>query len=89
MQAGAVSAILGGPVDLNKTTGGTVTLSGANTYTGTTTVSGGTLNLGGGQTLNVGGAGFDWQGGTLRDAVSEGPEAPHDDPQKQPAPICS
>src|SRR5213075_2123788 len=45
MQSGAVSAILGGTVGLAKTTGGTVTLSGANTYTGTTTVSAGTLNL--------------------------------------------
>ena len=31
---------------LNKTTGGTVTLSGANAYTGTTAVSAGTLRLG-------------------------------------------
>ncbi len=44
-QNGTVSAILGGTVGLNKTTTGTVTLSGANTFTGTTTVSAGTLNL--------------------------------------------
>ena len=48
MQAGSVSAKLGGAVGLNKTTGGTLTLSGANTYNGTTTVSAGTLLLSGG-----------------------------------------
>ncbi|OQW79978.1 MAG: hypothetical protein BVN35_00975 [Proteobacteria bacterium ST_bin11] len=46
LQAGAVSAKLDGNVGLNKTTGGTVTLSGANTYTGSTQVSAGTLTLG-------------------------------------------
>ena len=46
MQAGSVSAILGGAAGLNKTTAGTVTLSGANTYTGATTVNAGTLALG-------------------------------------------
>ncbi|QSB02934.1 autotransporter domain-containing protein [Methylomonas sp. EFPC1] len=46
MQAGTVSAALGGSVGLNKTTAGTVTLSGSNTYTGTTQVSAGTLALG-------------------------------------------
>ena len=45
LRAGSVGGILGGAVGLNKTTSGTVTLTGANTYTGTTTVSGGTLNL--------------------------------------------
>ena len=42
-----MSAILGGvAVGLNKSTAGTVILSGANTYTGTTAVSAGTLRLG-------------------------------------------
>ncbi len=43
---GTVSAILAGSgIALNKTTNGTVTLAGANTYTGATTVSAGTLIL--------------------------------------------
>jgi autotransporter-associated beta strand protein len=44
-QSGTVSAILGGTVGLNKTTGGILTLSGVNTYTGATSVSVGTLEL--------------------------------------------
>jgi fibronectin-binding autotransporter adhesin len=43
VQSGTVSAILGGSVGLNKTTGGTVTLSKANTYTGLTNITAGTL----------------------------------------------
>ncbi|MEY3895957.1 MAG: hypothetical protein RLZZ214_1477, partial [Verrucomicrobiota bacterium] len=43
VQSGSISAILGGSIGLNKTTGGTVTLSGANSYTGATLVSAGTL----------------------------------------------
>ncbi len=46
-QSGTVSAILGGTVGLNKTAGGTLILSGANTYTGATSVSAGTLELNG------------------------------------------
>jgi autotransporter-associated beta strand protein len=45
VRSGTVSAKLGGAATLTKTTGGTVTLSGANTYTGLTTVSEGTLKL--------------------------------------------
>lgn len=52
MQAGSVSAILGGTAGLNKTTTGTVTLSGANTYTGTTQISAGTLALSGSGALS-------------------------------------
>ena len=43
VQSGSISAILAGAVALNKTTTGTAILSGANTYTGVTTVSAGTL----------------------------------------------
>ncbi|MBD9355791.1 autotransporter domain-containing protein [Methylomonas albis] len=46
VQAGTVSAALGGSVGLTKTTAGTVTLSGINAYTGNTQVSAGTLALG-------------------------------------------
>jgi fibronectin-binding autotransporter adhesin len=50
VQSGTVSAILAGGVGLNKTTSGTVTLSGNNAYTGTTTISAGTLQVGSGGT---------------------------------------
>jgi len=46
MQNGSVSAILDGAVALNKTTGGAVTLSGNNTYSGPTTITAGTLAYG-------------------------------------------
>ncbi len=51
MRSGSVSAILGGAVGLDKTTAGTVTLSGANTYTGTTHIADGTLRLAGGSAI--------------------------------------
>ncbi|AMK78402.1 hypothetical protein A1342_06145 [Methylomonas methanica] len=51
LQDGTVSAKLGGSVGLNKTTAGLVTLSGTNSYTGTTQVSGGTLALGAGNVI--------------------------------------
>lgn len=46
VRSGTVTGRLGGAVGLTKTTAGIVTLSGSNGYTGTTTVSGGTLALG-------------------------------------------
>jgi len=48
LQGGTTSAnvILAGTAGATKTTSGTVTLSGANTYTGTTTLNAGTLQLG-------------------------------------------
>ncbi|MBL0182567.1 MAG: autotransporter-associated beta strand repeat-containing protein [Chitinophagaceae bacterium] len=45
MQSGSVSAILAGAVNLTKTTAGTVTMSGANTYTGVTTITTGILSV--------------------------------------------
>ncbi len=45
VESGLVSARLGGTGSLTKTTAGTVTLSNTNTYTGSTTVSAGTLEI--------------------------------------------
>jgi fibronectin-binding autotransporter adhesin len=53
MRSGTVSANLGGSVGLNKTTAGTVTLNGTNTYSGLTSISGtGTLALGAAGSIN-------------------------------------
>ena len=43
VRSGSASAILGGTAALTKNTDGTVTLTGANTYTGATTINDGTL----------------------------------------------
>ncbi|MFM2068257.1 MAG: hypothetical protein RLZZ584_3166, partial [Pseudomonadota bacterium] len=54
VRSGSVSAVLAGStprIGLTKTTGGSVTLSAANTFTGTTDVSAGTLNLNHGSAL--------------------------------------
>ena len=51
LRDGSVSAILGGAVGLNKTTADTVTLSRANTYSGVTSVTGGTLAFSAGNQL--------------------------------------
>ena len=55
VRSGSSSAILGGTLGLNKTTAGKVTLSGASTYTGTTTLSAGILNLGSAEAVGVSG----------------------------------
>jgi len=60
MRSGTVSAILAGTGALTKSTAGTVTLSGTNTYTGVTTINAGTLSVGtignGGVAGNLGAA---------------------------------
>ena len=57
MQNGTVSAILGGAGALTKTTVGTVTLSGANTYAGATAVNAGTIIASNANALGVAGGG--------------------------------
>jgi len=87
-QSGAVSAVLAGPgAGLTKGTSGLLTLSGANTYTGNTTITAGTLSilgsLGNG-TVNVNGGGLGGtgtiagpvavgSGGSLAPGVGAGP----------------
>ena len=60
MQNGSVSAILAGTGILTKSTAGTVTLSGTNTYTGATRINAGVLSIGtisnGGTASNLGAA---------------------------------
>ncbi|MEZ0274242.1 MAG: autotransporter-associated beta strand repeat-containing protein, partial [Roseimicrobium sp.] len=68
LESGSVSAILAGSGNLNKNTAGTVTLSGANTFSGSVNVNGGILafsaaaNLGNGSATNV----VNVNGGTMR-----------------------
>ena len=72
LQSGSASAILAGSVGANKTTSGTVTLTGANTFTGAVGVTEGTLtfstsnNLGNGSATNT----ITVNGGTLSYAGS-------------------
>ena len=51
VRKGAVTAKLGGSAGLTKSTADTVTLSGANTYSGNTMISAGTLKLGSGGSI--------------------------------------
>ncbi len=56
LRDGTVTARLGGSVGLNKTTAGIVMLSGANTYTGATGITAGTLQLGAANSIPAGSA---------------------------------
>jgi autotransporter-associated beta strand protein len=47
LESGSIAALLGGSGNLTKNTGGTVTLSGNNNYSGTTTLNAGTLIVNG------------------------------------------
>jgi autotransporter-associated beta strand protein len=65
IQSGLVSANLGGPVNLFKTTAGSASLTGANSYTGVTNINGGILNLGSAGAIPSGGT-ISFGGGTMQ-----------------------
>lgn len=75
LQSGTVSGVLAGSVGVSKTTGGTVILSGANTFTGKTSVTGGVLSISADNNLGAApGSNVDDQltldGGTLQTTAS-------------------
>ena len=73
MQSGSADVVLAGGVGLAKTTGGTVTLSQASTYTGATTVSAGTLLVTGSLVSDVSvSGGLFGGGGTVGDLTLTG-----------------
>ena len=65
LQSGTVSAVLAGSGGLSKTTDGLAGLSAANTYTGATTISAGTLALGGAGSISNSSAVLVGTGGTF------------------------
>jgi fibronectin-binding autotransporter adhesin len=65
IQSGTVSAALAGAGTLTKSTAGTATLSGANTYSGGTIISAGTLQIAGAGTLGTATNALGQSGGTL------------------------
>ena len=69
-----LSGVISGAGALTKDNSSTLTLTGANTYSGTTTVSGGTLALATGYTHSGGGA-FTVEGGILK--VADGVNIRH------------
>jgi len=64
VQSGSIGAALKGSATLGKTTGGTVTLSGNNTYSGGTQIFGGTLAVTGGGTLGSSSGALGLSGGS-------------------------
>ena len=66
VQDGSISANLGGASGLTKTTAGTVTLGGNNTYTGLTHVDGGTLQVSADANLGNAANGLHLEDGTLK-----------------------
>ncbi|MCX6723961.1 MAG: autotransporter-associated beta strand repeat-containing protein [Candidatus Staskawiczbacteria bacterium] len=66
VQAGTIGAVLGGTgVALTKSTAGTVTLSGANTFTGGVTLNSGQLNINNASALGTVAGTFTINGGTI------------------------
>jgi autotransporter-associated beta strand protein len=75
MQAGTVNGVLAGAGQLQKSTAGTVTLTGVNTYTGGTAVTGGLINFNaannfGSGAITLNGGGLQWASGTSIDISS-------------------
>lgn len=60
-----IDNVLSGTDGFNKTDGGTLVLTGSNTYTGTTTLSGGTLSVSSDASLGNGANSLDFEGGML------------------------
>ncbi|MDQ0072506.1 outer membrane autotransporter protein [Variovorax boronicumulans] len=69
----AITNVIAGTDGVLKTGAGTLALSGANTYTGGTTVRGGALQIGADNNLGAASGGLTLDGGTLRVAGAAGP----------------
>jgi autotransporter-associated beta strand protein len=66
VQGGTISAVLAGPAGLTKSGAGTATLSGANAYTGGTTLAAGILSVSADANLGAAGGSVTFSGGVLR-----------------------
>ncbi|ESY76893.1 hypothetical protein X739_33470 [Mesorhizobium sp. LNHC220B00] len=64
-----IASVLSGTSSMTKTDAGTLVLSGANTYTGGTTVLGGVLSVSADSNLGVAAGGLKLSGGTLRNTA--------------------